>query len=68
MIQNYIFQYDSKLYISIILKTIYCNMIQNCVFQLDSKLYNSMKFKYKIYKTPLYEAIEKAILKLLNFY
>ena len=44
-IQNNIFQFDSKSYLSMEFKIISFNMIQNHIFQLDSKSYLSMTFK-----------------------
>ena len=41
-IQNYIFQFHSKSYISIKFKIIYFNLIQNYIFQWNSKLYISI--------------------------
>ena len=46
IIQNHIFQYYSKSYLSMIFKIISFNIIQNHIFQYNSKSYLSMKFKY----------------------
>ena len=73
-IQNHIFQWYSKSYLSMKFKILSFNEIQNLIFQWNSKSYLSIKFKIisfnkiliRFYRAALHEAVIKGNIEIIK--